>query len=109
MATITGFYQDNEGTLIDKDPDAALGYQLLWSEWLSSGDTISTSTWSVEAITGDSDPLTISSESETDTTTTVNVTGGTTGNLYKIYNTIETVGGLTDRRYFRIKVKERTI
>lgn len=109
MATLTGFYRDNEGALIDKDPDAALGYLLSWTDWLPSGDNITVSSWSVEAISGDTDPLSVSSSSNTDSTTTVNVTGGTSGNIYKVYNTIETSGGLTDRRYFRIKVKERSI
>lgn len=109
MATITGFYKDNEGTLIDKDPEAALDYLISWSEWLPGGDTISTSSWSVEAISGDGDPLTSTSDGNTDTTTTVNLSGGTTGNIYKVYNTVTTNGGLTDRRYFRVKVKARTI
>jgi len=109
MATITGFYKDNEGTLIDKDPEAALDYLISWSEWLPGGDTISTSSWSVEAISGDGDPLTSTSDANTDTTTTVNLSGGTTGNIYKVYNTVTTNGGLTDRRYFRVKVKARTI
>lgn len=109
MATITGFYKDNEGTLIDKDPEAALDYLLSWTNWLPSGDTISSSSWSIEAITGDTDPLVSTSDSSTDTTTVVNLSGGTSGNLYKVYNTIETNGGLTDRRYFRVKVKARSI
>lgn len=109
MATITGFYRDNEGTLIDKDPESALDYLISWSEWLPSGDTIATSTWSIEAITGDTDPLVTTSNGSTDTATTVNLSGGTTGNLYRVYNTITTTGGLTDRRYFRVKVKDRTI
>lgn len=109
MATITGFYKDNEGTVIDKDPEAALDYLISWSEWLPSGDTISTSTWSLEAITGDTDPLTTTSNAKTDSATTVNLSGGTSGNIYKVYNTITTTGGLTDRRYFRVKVKARTI
>lgn len=109
MATITGFYKDNEGTLIDKDPEAALDYLLGWSEWLPSGDTISTSTWSIEAITGDTDPLTSTSNGKTDSVTTVNLSGGSIGNIYKVYNTVTTTGGLTDRRYFRVKVKARSI
>lgn len=109
MATITGFYKDNEGTLIDKDPEAALDYLISWSDWLPSGDTISTSTWAVETITGDSDPLSATSDTNTDTVTTVNLSGGTSGNIYKVYNTIETNGGLTDRRYFRVKVKDKSI
>lgn len=109
MATVTGFYQDNEGTLIDKDADAVLDYLLSWSNWLSSGDTISTSSWSIQAISGDSDPLTTTSDSSTDTTTTVKLSGGTVGNLYKVYNTITTNGGYTDRRYFRVKILNRSI
>lgn len=109
MATITGFYRDNEGTLIDKDPESALDYLISWSEWLPAGDTIATSNWNIEAITGDTDPLVITSNSTADTVTIVNLSGGTTGNLYQIYNTITTTGGLTDRRYFRVKVKDRTI
>ena len=53
MATTTGFYKDNEGTVIDKDTEAALDYLISWSQWLPSGDTISTSSWSIESISGD--------------------------------------------------------
>jgi hypothetical protein len=109
MATITGFYKDNEGTLIDKDPESALDYLISWSEWLPSGDTISTSSWSIEAITGDTDALVTTSNTRSDTATTVKISGGTSGNIYKVYNTITTSGGITDRRYFRVKVKARSI
>ena len=109
MATISGFYKDNDGTVIDKDADAQLSYQLIWSQWLPSGDTITASSWSAESITGDADPLQVTGNSFTDTATTVTVNGGTTGNIYKVYNTITTDQSNTDRRYFRIKVKERTL
>lgn len=109
MATITGFYKDNTGSLIDKDPEAVLDYLLNWSEWLSSGDSVDTSTWSIEAISGDTDPLTTTSSASSATTTTVKLSGGTIGNLYKVYNTITTAGGLTDRRYFRVKIVARTV
>lgn len=109
MATITGFYKDNSGTLIDKDPEAVLDYQLVWSNWLASGDTISSSTWNIEAISGDSDPLVSTDDDTSDGTTTITLSGGTTGNLYKVYNTITTAGGKTDRRYFRVKIVARTI
>jgi len=39
-----------------KDPDAVLDYGFDWSDWLADGETISTSTWTVETgITKDSD------------------------------------------------------
>ena len=103
------FYKDNEGTLIDKDTEAALDYLISWSQWLPGGDTISTSSWSVESISGDADPLASTDTGKTDTTTTITLSGGTTGNIYKVYNTITTAGGLTDRRYFRVKVKARSM
>lgn len=109
MATTTGFYKDNTGYVIDKDPEARLSYQLIWSDWLASGDIVSASTWTAETISGDADPLTVTSSSFTDTATTVTVNGGTEGNIYRLYNEITTDGGLTDRRFFRIKVKARSI
>lgn len=109
MATITGFYKDNIGTVIDKDPEATLDYLINWVDWLSTGDSIDTSTWSIEAITGDADPLTSTATASSTSTTTVKLSGGTIGNLYRVYNTITTNGGLTDRRYFRVKIVARTI
>lgn len=109
MATTTGFYKDNEGYVIDKDSEAILSYQLDWSDWLPSGDEIDTSAWSVETISGDSDNLTSTSTGKTTTTTEVTLSGGTLGNIYRVYNTITTVNSLTERRYFRVKVKARSI
>lgn len=109
MATLTGFYKDNEGQLIDKDPEAILSYQITWSEWLPSGDTIASSSWEVETISGDTDNITITGNSFTDSVTTVTINGGTSGNIYKLYNTVNTNNSLTDRRYFRVKVKARTL
>jgi|TARA_R110002153_G_scaffold1046_2_gene4925 uncharacterized protein (UPF0333 family) len=109
MATLTGYYADNEGQLIDKDPEAVLSYQITWTQWLSSGDTIDSSNWTVETISGDTDNITITGNTNTDDVTTVTLTGGTSGNIYKVYNTITTVNSLTDRRYFRVKVKDRTL
>jgi len=65
MSTTTGFYKDNTGYVIDKDPDAVLSYQLDWSEYLQSGVEISTSSWTIETISGDSDPLTLDNDTNT--------------------------------------------
>ena len=109
MATTTGFYKDNEGTLVDKDTEAALDYLISWSQWLPGGDEIATSNWVVETISGDSDALTSTDTGSTTTTASITLSGGTSGNIYKVYNTITTTGGLTDRRYFRVKVKARSM
>lgn len=109
MATITGFLADNEGTYIDKDLEASLVYTMDWSQWLPAGETISTSTWSLETITGDTDPLVNESYNHTDSSSLIEISGGTIGKIYKVYNTITTTSGYQDRRYFRIKVKARSI
>lgn len=109
MATTTGFYRDNTGYVIDKDPEARLDYQLDWSEWLSSGDTIASSTWTAETISGDTDPLNITSDTNSTTTTTVTLNGGTAGNIYRLYNQITTDGGLIERRFFRLKLTDRSV
>ena len=109
MATISGFYRDNDGSVINKDPESTLGYQIDWSNWLPSGDEVSTSSWSVETISGDTDNLSTTGDTSNTTTTTVTLTGGTSGNIYKVYNTVTTANGNTVRRYFRVKVVERSL
>lgn len=109
MATLTGFLKDNEGLYIMKDEDAVLTYSLDWSDWLPSGSVITSNSFSVETITGDTDPLTKSSQSNSDTVTTIKVSGGTSGKIYKVYNTITITGSLTERRYFRVKVTARSL
>ena len=109
MATLTGFLQDNEGSYIDKDPSAILSYTIDWQYWLPAGTTISTSTWAASTITGDTSPISLVANSNTGTTAIIKLSGGTANNIYTITNTITTSGTLTDRRHFRIKVKNRTL
>ena len=72
-----------------KDEDEVLDYVLDWSNRLASGDTITTSTWIVEAgIDKDSD-------SKTDSTTTIWLSGGTDGVTYTLTNRVVTAGGRT--------------
>ncbi len=109
MATITGFLADNEGTYIDKDPQADLVYTMDWSQWLPTGQTITTSVWTLETITGDTSPLVNEAATNTNTSASIEISGGQAGKIYKVYNKITTSSGYDDRRYFRIKVKARTL
>ena len=106
---ISGFEQSIQGLTTRKDTNAQLIYTFDWSDWLPSGTTISTNTYTVETITGDASPLTKTAQSNTSTTTTIKVSAGTAGKVYKVFNTIVTSGGLTDKRYFRIKVETRSL
>lgn len=85
-----------------KDPDAVLDYALDWAtQWLASGETITTSVWTVPTgITEDSDSF-------NDSVTKVWLSGGTAGTTYTIANKITTSAGRTDERSFDILVGQR--
>ena len=95
-----------------KDPDATLDYKFDWkaltngsgdSDWLASGETISTKTVTVDdGITKDSDALT-----DTDTSVTVWLSGGTAGEDYEVACEIVTSASRTDERTMKIQVRER--
>ena len=96
----TGFETNNTGAFIRKDPESVLDYTINWANWLSSGDTIATSTYTVP--TG----ITADSVSNTTTTATVKLSSGTAGTNYVIKNSITTGNGLTCVRRFTVKVQE---
>lgn len=83
-----------------KDPAAVLDYQIDWSSWLGV-DTITSSSWT--ASTG----LTVDSNSNTSTTATAWVSGGTAGTTYQLTNQITTAGGRTDERTISIACQDR--
>lgn len=102
-----------------KDPNARLDYSISWSEWLATGETIATSTWT--ATTG----ITIETAapyaaSNTATTATVwlsggvvnggeelGVSGGVSQRAYRVTNRITTSAGRTDDRSIFVAVAER--
>lgn len=104
-------------TLDPKDPDAVEPITIDWagltngrtgatSDWLESGETISTSTW----IIAPSGTLTADSDTNTDTTATVVLSAGTVGITYTVTNRITTTGvspARTMDRSFYLPVRER--
>lgn len=83
-----------------KDPDEVLDYQLDWMARLA-GDTIASSTWIVP------NGITKNSDSKTETTTTIWLSGGTIGASLSITNRIETAGGRTMDQSVSLKIKEK--
>lgn len=82
------------GTIINtfvKPPAEVKDFLMDWSDKLDTGDTISTSAWSILPLT--SPPLVEDSETETDDSATIWVSGGAVGSLYTLENTITTAGG----------------
>lgn len=84
----------------EKDPDATEDYEFLWGPDLN-GDTIATSTFLLP------DGMTQASSSNTDTTATIFVSGGSRGVTYRVTNRITTAGGRTRDKTIRIKVSEQ--
>lgn len=84
-----------------KDPNARLDYAVDWSSWLSDGETISDSDWTVPAgiVEDDTDVTT--------TKATVWLTGGTAGQSYAVTNRITTSDGRIDDRSIQIVVRDR--
>ena len=84
-----------------KDPSAELDYVFDWSEWLATGETITT-----PVITADTG-ITVDGSSESDGKVTVWLSGGTAGQNYKVACLITTSAGRIDERTIWIKVTDR--
>lgn len=84
-----------------KDPDATLDYGCDWSEWLDAGETITASSWAVPL------GLTLESADHTGTLAVAWLSGGATGNVYRVTNRVTTSAGRTDERTLLIYVEER--
>jgi hypothetical protein len=85
-----------------KDPNAVLDYQWDWSDWLPTGDTIATA--DVSLSTGN---VVISSESNTTTTVTAWVAGGTDQTESRLTARVVTAQGRTDDRSIILAIVER--
>lgn len=111
MTTITGFKADQYGAYIEKDPDAILDYSIDWTDWLAQGDSLQTSVWTVSTVTADYRPLVQNSNTVNTVTSvgTVFIGNGSAGNTYTLTNRITTDSGLTDERYFRMRIKNRSL
>lgn len=83
-----------------KDPDSVVDYGFEWADWLSSGEVILTSIWLLET------DIIESSNSFTDTQTSVFISGGDAGNVYTITNRISTATRVEDRS-MNIPVREK--
>ena len=115
MANITGFNKDSKGIFIVKDPTANVAYTLDWSEYLPTGDIISSVSVTIETISGDLTPLAFPTDEATDVNIVsdnkikIRLSAGSTGNVYQIATTIVTDGSDVDTRRFRVVVKENTL
>lgn len=84
-----------------KDPDATLKYTFDWSDWLDTGETISSANITADA------GITIDSQSNDTTTADATLSGGTVGESYGVTCRVTTNGGQTDDRSITITIAER--
>ena len=71
------------GATVIKDPDAELLYTFDWSSWLVSPAQIASSTFTISGGGGDG-ALTKDNETDTGTTASVRLIGGTLGRTYTL-------------------------
>lgn len=91
-----------------KDPQAVLDYKVDWAApaakggpFLQDGETIATSTWTVQA------GITKGSDTKDSTSATVWVSGGTADTEYALTNTVTTSLGRTDKRTITLLVQAK--
>jgi hypothetical protein len=104
----SGYTQSSQGLVIEKDTEARLFYTFDWSQWLPANDTLATVSYSIAARANDPDPLEIESEGIVGTKTYVELSNGQEGKSYVVTAQITTGQGLIDRRFFRVKVLQRS-
>lgn len=87
----------------EKNAAAVLDWKFDWSDWLTTAETISSQTTTVT--TG----ITLASSSITDTNTSVTawLSGGTLGITYQVDCTITTNQSRTDKRSILIEITDR--
>lgn len=85
-----------------KDPDAKKDYGINWQPWLTNeGDTIATVSWNVPA------GLTVTAMSPAQSTPTVWLAGGTSGETYTVTCHIVTAAGRIDDKSFTVRIAEQ--
>ncbi len=112
MANLTGFKSDNKGLFIQKDSQANVKYGMDFTDYLNTGDALSSAVVTIDTISGDSAPLALPTDAATDVAivgkiVTVRLNGGTNGNIYNVRIKIVTSQGDSDARHFRVVVGDR--
>jgi hypothetical protein len=109
MTTITGYKQDTQGTYIVKDRLATLTYSMDWTEWLPTGASVASVSYSLTNPTYNPTPMTISTSGVSGGNVTfVVLAAGTAGKIYTVTAQITLDNSQIDRRSFRVKVENRS-
>lgn len=107
MAT-NGFELNAQGLSIVKDPGAKLAYGFDWSQWLEPNDSIIDINYTVQARLNDPNPVTIGQTGVDGNISYVELSGGSLNKVYKVSAQVTTASGLIDKRYFIVKIENRS-
>ena len=89
-------------SLIAKDPQARIDYVIDWSAYLA-GQSVIASEWSVHPAGG----LTVEEAAFEPGRTSVRVSGGALGHVYRLTNRVTLSDGQVDERSVTVRVEER--
>lgn len=103
-----GYIQTTQGLQIEKDTEAQLVYTFDWVDWLPQGDSLATANYTITARANDPDPLIRVSQGIQGSKTYIELSNGQEGKTYIVTAAVTTADGLIDRRYFRVKVLDRS-
>lgn len=93
-------------TLLLKDPQAVLDYAIDWgTDYLGDGDILTASSWAVDP--DEPGGVQVVGSSVGDTVSTVQVSGGIAGRIYRVSNQVTTLNGRTDDRSIVLRVERR--
>lgn len=92
-------------SLLLKDPEAVLDYQVDWGAEYLNGDALARSRWTVspDEVLG----VSVVEEHFDLLAATVKVGGGEAGKLYRLTNHVVTAGGREDCRSIIVRVEDR--
>jgi len=88
-----------------KAPDSRVDFSLDWTDWLGSGETISSASWRVDP--DDADGLTLDGQIDADALRGIHVSGGVRGHMYRLLCRVTTSAGRVVERGISLKVMER--
>ena len=86
-----------------KSPTDVLTFELDWVAEISGSTITGTPVWTVQ------NGLTQDAITNTDTTSTIKLSGGTLGNVYQVQCRITTVAGDTFEKEFHVRVRRQLI
>ena len=92
-------------TLLLKDPEATLDYSVDWGADYLAGDVLTESSWAVSP--AEAGGVSIVSSRFDLLQSTVEVSGGIAGRIYRLTNHIVTAAGREDSRSIMLRVEKR--